>query len=338
VRILSSTIFDRLKVKKAKFLQTFESGNKLKYEAHKVRGIKGSYYGNTTLSPYYKLAWKLFSKIIQGRNFKSQVSLQNSLKMAAIDIRAEEYIASALLTSLLVGAISVLILLIMLILRVNIILNIVILILIPLSSWITYLVYIYYPQSVAGSRKKKIDANLGGAMSFIASMASADVPVYVIFKELAKRPEYGEIRKEALRITRNTELFGMDILTALGEAARYSPSTRWQEFLQGVITTSTTGGRLKPYFISKAEEYQNELRIALRRNAENVGLFAETYVTVGVAFPLFLIIILAIMGVISGSAGSSTIVLLSVFVFLVIPVIMGVFIWIMASVSKEVAI
>ncbi len=335
---MTSSIFDRFKVKRNKFLATAESGNKLNYEPHKIRAQKGSYVGSTSLPGFYKLSWKLMSRIVQSRNFKSLSSLQNELKRAAIDVRAEEYLAGALFASLMVGVIAVLALFLVLLLRLSIFLNLIVIIAVPLSAWLTYIVFIYYPSSVAGSRKKKIDSNLGGAMSFIASMASADVPVYVIFKELSKRPEYGEVRKEALRITRNTELFGMDILTALGEAAKYSPSIRWQEFLQGVITTSTTGGRLKPYFINKASEFQNELRIALRRNAENVGLFAETYVTVGVAFPLFLIIILAIMGVISGSSGSSTIIFLSIFAFLVMPVIMGVFIWIMSSVSKEVAI
>lgn len=335
---MSSSIFDRFKAKKENITSLGKSGFNVSYSPHKIKEAKGSYIGKAELSPFYAISWKLFSRFVQSRNFKSSGTLQNSLKKASINVRSEEFLAASLFTSIIVAGIALIFLLISLIMKFFYAIDAILIIAVPLSAWITYVVMISYPESKASSRKKLIESNLGGAMAFIAAMASADVPVDVIFKELSKRDEYGEIRKEALKITRNTELFGMDIFTAIGEASRVSPSIKWQEFLQGVVTTATTGGRLKPYFVNKAEEYQNELRIALRKNAENVGLFAETYVTVGVAFPLFLIVILAIMGVISGSSGSSTIVILAAFSFLVMPVIIGTFIWIMGSVSKEVSI
>ena len=72
-------------------------------------------------------------------------------------------------------------------------------------------------------------------MSFISAMASADVNIDVIFKELASQPIYGEIKNEAEWITRDTELLGIDILTAISKAAQRTPSTKFQEFLQGVV-------------------------------------------------------------------------------------------------------
>ena len=76
-------------------------------------------------------------------------------------------------------------------------------------------------------------------MSFISAMASADVNVDVIFKELSRQEIYGEIKNEAEWITRDTELLGIDILTAISKAAQRTPSIKFQEFLQGVVTTST---------------------------------------------------------------------------------------------------
>ncbi len=335
---MSSSIFDRFKAKKENITAVGKSNPNVSYSPHKIKEAKGSYIGKANLTPFYIISWKLFSRVVQSRDFKSSGNLHNSLQKASMNVRAEEYIAASIFTSIIVAVIAVAFLVVSLVLRFFYAIDAFLIVAVPISAWATYVAMVSYPESKASSRKKLIDNNLGGAMAFIAAMASADVPVDVIFKELSKRNEYEEIKKEALKITRNTELFGMDIFTAIGEAAKVSPSVKWQEFLQGVVTTATTGGRLKPYFVNKAEEYQNELRIALRKNAENVGLFAETYVTVGVAFPLFLIVILAIMGVISGSSGSSTIVILALFSFLVMPVIIGAFIWIMGSVSREVSI
>src|SRR5207244_2008252 len=133
----------------------------------------------------------------------------------------------------------------------------------------------------------------------VGAMASADVPVDVIFKELSKQTIYGEVAREAEWITRDTELLGLDILTALRKAAQRSPSSKFSDFLQGVVTTSTSGGQLKPYFLVKAEQFEKEDRLEMRKKMETLGMLAESFVTVVVAFPLFLVVIMAIMAVIS---------------------------------------
>lgn len=190
------------------------------------------------------------------------------------------------------------------------------------------------PKSKAKARGRDIDKKLASAMSFVASLSSADVNVDVIFKELAKQPIYGEIQKEAEWITRDTELLGIDILTAIKEAARRSPSTKWQDFLQGVVTTSTSGGQLKPYFIVKLQEFEKESQLDNKRRTETLGMMAESYVTVVVAFPLFLIVIIAIMAITNGQAESSIPMLYAVDA-LMIPGSQGVFLYIMWGLTQE---
>ncbi len=109
-----------------------------------------------------------------------------------------------------------------------------------------------YPNSVAGSRRKKIDAVLPLAMGYIATMASADMPLDNIISELSSSKEYNELAREAKGISVSTKLFGKDIITAIKEGASYTPSQRFSEFLQGIITTMTSGGDLKEYFKQKA--------------------------------------------------------------------------------------
>src|SRR5207249_7222594 len=129
--------------------------------------------------------------------------------------------------------------------------------------------------------------------------ASADVPVDVIFKELSRQTVYGEVAKEAEWITRDTELLGVDILTAIRRGAGRSPSPKMQALLQGVVTTSTSGGQLKTYFLLKAEQYEKEDKLEMRKKMETLGMLSEAFVTVVVAFPLFLVVIMAIMALIS---------------------------------------
>ncbi|TLZ62086.1 MAG: type II secretion protein F, partial [Methanobacteriota archaeon] len=190
--------------------------------------------------------------------------------------------------------------------------------------------------SLAKKRGKLVDKRITGAMSFISAMASADVPVDVIFKELSKQPVYGEVAKEAEWITRDTELLGVDILTAIRNAAGRSPSNKFQDFLQGVVTTSTSGGQLKPYFLMKAEQFEKEDRLEMRKRMETLGMLAESFVTVVVAFPLFLVVIMAIMALISKNQSGFVLSLLYVVVGLMIPISQFGFIFVIWNMEQEV--
>ncbi len=190
------------------------------------------------------------------------------------------------------------------------------------------------PASRAKSRGRQIDRKITSAMSFISAMASADVNIDTIFRELGKEKIYGEAAEEAAWITRDTELLGVDILTAIKQAAARTPSRRMQDFLQGVVTTATTGGQLKPYFLIKAEQYENENKLDTAKRIETMGLMAETFVTVVVAFPLFLIIMIAIFTVVGTGGGGMSVILWAI-VGVMLPALQGVFIWMMMIMSNE---
>jgi len=193
------------------------------------------------------------------------------------------------------------------------------------------------PGSKAKTRARDINKRIGPTMSFISAMASADVNVDVIFKELSRQEIYGEIKNEAEWITRDTELLGIDILTAISKAAQRTPSTKFQEFLQGVVTTSTSGGQLKPYFLQKAEQFEKESKLDMHSQLESLGLMAESFVTVVVAFPLFLIVIMAIMAIVPGGGGNAdfTVLLLWLVVLFMVPISQFGFIFFIWNSTKE---
>jgi archaeal flagellar protein FlaJ len=207
--------------------------------------------------------------------------------------------------------------------------------LLPLAALLALVILPGQPSSRAKARGRDIDRKISIAMNFMSAMASADVNIDQIFKELSgQQAIYGEVADEAAWITRDTELLGVDILTAIKEGALRSPSKRFQDFLQGVVTTATSGGQLKPYFLLKAEQYERENKLSLLQRTETMGLMAEVFVIGVVAFPLFLIIILAIFAIIGGNGGF-VLELLWVIVGLVIPLVEFGFIFIMNVFATE---
>ena len=294
------------------------------------------------LTTFQKFAWRVLGKTVTSR-MKTNTALDEGLRKAHMRIRPEEYMACIWMATILaaIGSViagivvgPVLLEILGLQLTAQVAIFGAIAVIIPIM---VYALMRSTPSSNAKKIAKDIDKRISSTMSFISAMASADVNVDVIFKELARQPIYGEMCKEAEWITRDTELLGVDILTAIRRSISRTPSKKLQDFLQGVITTSTSGGQLKPYFLLKAEEYEKEAKLDLKARMETLGLMAESFVVVVVAFPLFLVLILAIMAIIGGSAGSTMMILYMV-VLLMIPMSQFGFIFIIWNSEKESAV
>lgn len=192
------------------------------------------------------------------------------------------------------------------------------------------------PNARVSTRKKDIDAKLPTAIAFMSAMASANISIDNIFYDLGNSPEYGEISSDARSVSVSSKLFGKDIITAIKEAAKASPSIRFSEFLLGIVTTLTSGGDLKEYLKSKVKQYSTELNTDVKRNNESLGIMAESYITVGVAFPLVLLIIVGVIAALSPSSPGPLILVLYLTVGVIIPVISAVFALFIRSTVKEV--
>jgi flagellar protein FlaJ len=345
--------FGRLETKgtlaKTKRFRPGADETKLAVHHRLIRLPKGAKPVTVPLTSYAAMCWRIMGPFVLSR-FKENQDLEDDLIKAHIRMRPEEYLAFAWMTITIVAIFSAFLALLMSLLWLAVGLSVgTFLLLVFLTSGLPLLLgyvvifgfpggFLYRgrPASAAKKRSKKIEARITSAMSFISAMASADVPVDVIFKELSRQSVYGEVAKEAEWITRDTELLGVDILTAIKRGASRSPSPKFQDFLQGVVTTSTSGGQLKPYFLLKAEQYEKEDRLEMRKKMEALGMLAEAFVTVVVAFPLFLVVIMAIMALISRNQSGFVLTLLYVIVGLMIPISQFGFIFVIWNMEQEI--
>lgn len=201
-----------------------------------------------------------------------------------------------------------------------------------LLAQMTFAALYLTPSSKAKNRAKDIDLRLPYALNYISAMASAGIIPAEIFRSLARQRIYGEVATEAMGIYRDIEYHGKDIVTALRHAIQRSPSVKFQELMQGAITTITSGGDLQLYFSAKAQRHMWENRQDQKNFLEIMGLMAETYVTAAVAGPLFLIVMMSIMTMLSGG-GPTT---LALVVYLLLPIINGGFVFGIMNMIPEV--
>ena len=268
-----------------------------------------------------RFAYNLFGSRTRTRE-KDLAKLDEALRRAQMPVRSEAYLAKVWLYAAITAAASLvfgLLLLAFLITQLALpaVTWVFAIFIPPMAGYTAYVAMFSTPASNAKKRGKDINLRLPYATNYIAAMASAGVIPAEIFKSLAKQEIYGEVAKEAAMIYKDLEVHGKDIISALRRAIDRCPSVKFQEMLQGAITTTSSGGDLTQYFRQKAARYQWENRVEQKTFIETMGLMAETYVTAAVAGPLFLIVMVAIIVLM----GSGTMMQLQLIIYLLLPVI-----------------
>jgi archaeal flagellar protein FlaJ len=280
----------------------------------------------TGLGTVERMAYSLFGRAAS--RSRKIPALSDALRKAQMPVRPEAYLAKAWLYALIFAFVGlavgmVLFAVISTAIELDLAVWSLVIFFAPLSGYTTYAALAATPVSKAKARKKNIDQRMPYATNYTAAMASAGVIPAQIFKSLARQEIYGDVAKEAAMIYKDLEVHGKDIVTALRRAIDRSPSVKFQELLQGAITTVTSGGDLTAYFKQRATRYQWENRVEQKTFIDTMGLMAETYVTAAVAGPLFLIVMVAIIVLM----GAGTMDQLQLIVFLLLPVINIGFAW-----------
>lgn len=274
------------------------------------------------LNEFQRVSYKVFGGAV--RRSLNLSKLEVDLRKARLGVRAEAYMATTLAFTALTALFGLLVSLFLFFVLLPAAMPEApkaLLALFPVVPMLlavgTYSTMLANPASRAKARGKDIDMRIPYALNYVSAMASAGVNIDQVFRSLGEQEKvYGECAREAQAIYRDMAYFGRDSVTAMKRAIDRSPSDKWQEFLQGAITTVTSGGNLQLYFGAKAQRFMWENRQDQKAFVDLMGLMAETYVTAVVAGPLFLIVMMSIMGMFGGGGPGS----LYLIVYIMLPI------------------
>lgn len=244
---------------------------------------------------YTRFCRRLFSNTFEKFNI-SETTKNNILEKADIAMVYKEYYSMVLMNIIvgfIVSFISTIILYGIVPHPITAILMLIVSCVVPIGIGIYY---IALPVSKAKARGKKIDKYIPYATNFINTMSVAGVSPAEIFEALSKIELYDEIQKEAKKITTEINMMGIDTITALNTAIKISPSEKFKEFIQGILGVIQSGSELGPYFERCVERFMAKDLIDRKKNLESLAVMAEAFVVTVIAFPLFLAIIISIMG------------------------------------------
>ncbi|KYC46023.1 MAG: flagellar assembly protein J [Candidatus Methanofastidiosum methylothiophilum] len=288
---------------------------------------------------YGKMAHKRFGFLVDKR-LKNFEELHVPLRKGDIPLNLGAYVSAMILTTIIVGMISLVISIITVPLflgdfvneiispgrSVDITFDLVLIIIISLlAASSTFLIFWIYPSFKASERSRKINLGLTNAVNTMATIAGTGVPPAVIFWSLVEFRRYGEVSRESEKILNDIENFGLDLVQALQRAANRSPSPLFSELLWKMIATIRTGGNLKEYLYIEGNRLMEVERMKTEAAIETIGLIAEAYVTALVVGPVFIIIMTTIMGIM-GTPMSQVNLINNIVVYFGLPVGYAVFI------------
>ncbi len=139
--------------------------------------------------------------------------------------------------------------------------------------------------------------------------------------------------KEAKLILVDTDVFGLDPITALEKAANYNPNKTFREFLYGYTTVLKTGGDAQAYVNVKLKETMDARSLKIRRTSDTIGTLAEAYITVTAVLGISLFTLYQVQAIVSHNNAGITSLLM--FAFILVPILSAVFVWLLDGLGTK---
>ncbi len=157
------------------------------------------------------------------------------------------------------------------------------------------------PSYRAGERERRIDASMERTVAFLYALSRSGMALPEVLRILARNREvYGESAEEMAVAVKDVDMFGADILRALGRLGQRTPSEELSEFAENLTSVLQSGRDLPGFLKRQYDYYAEEAEAQQEQFLELLATLAEAYVTLLVAGPLFLITILVVVGLTLG--------------------------------------
>jgi len=230
--------------------------------------------------------------------FQSRIKkIQDDLTVARMHVHAEEYLLSAISITFVMFIAMFVFSIILAVLFTPVFL---LLIFAPFG-YFTYALML--PSHNANARLKNIDKHMGEVLTYLANLSMMNLTLPEMLEKLCNEKIYGIISDEACELLYTTKLMSVEIFKVIENYLTLtSQKSRWGMFLQGLINVRKSGGIERDYILREYANYKNDLSIEYGKLTEQLSMYAELFITITVSFPLFLILIFAIMGIISAPA------------------------------------
>jgi flagellar protein FlaJ len=159
--------------------------------------------------------------------------------------------------------------------------------------------FLLIPMSRAQERAASLEREMPFASAYISVMASGGIAPYASFRRLSKVELMPAMKSEAREIIKDVEIFGVDPLSAIEQAAKKNPLDIFRDFLAGYASTVIIGGDIGHFLERKAEDIFKMRALRVKAAAERLGMLLETFIIVMVLMSLCFYILFSVESIYS---------------------------------------
>jgi flagellar protein FlaJ len=183
-------------------------------------------------------------------------------------------------------------------------------------AWIFYHAVLFYPAMEKSSMGTRITSGLRNVVAFMYAVRKGGTEILDVFRIISfEGAVYGEVSNEFRYMVRDCDIFGDDLITAVRERALTTPSVKLKEFSQDMLSIIEGGGSLTDFLKDRVQRFHEEAIFEQKQFLQFLGMVGEIYITTFIAGPLFLIVIMVVMGMM----GASAVFELSLIAYIVLP-------------------
>lgn len=329
---------------KESFLEQLNISEKLLDKIRKRKGITENTSEDYSRSnPYARLSNTIFLKYAKSSMAKGEFKdLALDLRKANLDVLTASYISILFFTTLIAAFIGVMLGIFLWFFTISINAPFILpnemailqrmaiafggLIVPPLIAFGA--LYIY-PSIERRSIASRIDSELPFVVIHMGSISGSGVEPTQIFKIVGLSKEYPSTRGEIRKVINQINVYGYDLITALKNIAKLTPSQKLSELLGGMASSITSGGDMQTFFEKRAETLLFNYRIERENYTKVAETFMDLYISIVIATPMILLLLLVMISVsgISVGLGVNHMTLVIIFIVAIVNII---FLWILS--------
>ena len=129
------------------------------------------------------------------------------------------------------------------------------------------------------NRKGQLEKELPFTLSELSVLASTGMSPIELVRRMARRDHDPAMTSEFKKVVYKTDVQGKDLITALAETAKESPSNSLRESLWDLANMIHQGGNLDEYLRTKSDDVLKLKRLTQREFIERLQTFLDMYVS-----------------------------------------------------------
>lgn len=161
-----------------------------------------------------------------------------------------------------------------------------------LISWFLFFwIYLYYPRYIGNEREREINRYVPDAMVYCYTLTHGGRGLEDTFRELARQEEIlGEVSQEAQTIVNRLNAGQFDLISAIDRQARETPSEKLEDILRGLSSVTKQGADISNYFEKQAREQVEEQKAETQQMFDFLEIIVEVLVIL-IVVPMFIVIL-----------------------------------------------